>query len=44
MKLHCKCCRKDTDNKNKKYHFPLMKVMSIFCSECGSLKFYMEKT
>ena len=43
MKLYCKCCQKDTYNKDKEYYFPLMKVMSIFCGECNSIKFYMEK-
>ena len=43
MKLYCKCCRKDTGNKDKEYDFPIMKVMSMFCAECGSLKFYIEK-
>ena len=38
MKFYCYTVVKKTDNKDKKYDFPLMKVVSIFCAECGSLK------
>ena len=38
MKLYCICCRKITDNKDKVWDFPLMKVVSIYCAECRSLK------
>ena len=38
MKLYWPCSRKNTDTKDKEREFPVMKVVSIFCVECGALK------